>query len=490
MENEFAAMAAIPRNFVDRRGRDAVAVRYPGDVLTAGELEEQSSRRAWAMKDAGIEAGDWVTLALPNGTVFFEFLFALWKIGAVPHIVSSRLPEAELTGLLELAKPRKVVTQLELAASQAERLAMDFGRTHPRTDALPTVDSTPWKAMSSGGSTGRPKIIVQHLPSRGAASLLRLPTEGAILTTGPLYHNMPLNSSIWALSRGLEVVAMARFDALECLRLIDRYRIRWACLVPTMMRRISQLPSDVISRHDLSSIETLCHTAAPISPTLKREWLDWLGPEKVLELYGGTEGVGLTLINGTDWLSHPGSVGRPVRDEIKIVDDNGSPLPPGEVGEIFSRRPDGSGAGFSYIGSPMHIDDEGFISLGDYGSLDREGYLYIADRRTDMIISGGANIFPAEVESALLGHPDIEDAVVIGLPDDDLGERAHAIVKQRAGSQLLTREQLAEFLAARIVRYKIPRSFEWATENLRDDAGKVRRSGLRAQRLQANPGDN
>jgi bile acid-coenzyme A ligase len=184
-------------------------------------------------------------------------------------------------------------------------------------------------------------------------------------------------------------------------------------------------------------------------------------------------------------LRHPGSVGRPVRDEIKIVDDRGITLPPGEIGEIFSRRPDRSGAGFSYIGSPMRIDDEGFISLGDYGSLDGDGYLYIADRRTDMIISGGANIFPAEVENALLGHPDIEDAVVIGLPDDDLGELAHAIVKPRADARPLTREQLADFLASRLVRYKVPRSFEWVTENLRDDAGKVRRSGLRAQRLQA-----
>ena len=247
-------------------------------------------------------------------------------------------------------------------------------------------------------------------------------------------------------------------------------------LVPTMMQRIWRLPQDVRDRYDISSLVAILHLAAPCPAWLKQCWIDWLGPERVWELYAGTEAQGITIIRGVEWLEHVGSVGKPADGTMRILDGDGNDLPPGEVGEIWMKPPEQ--ATYRYIGAEARELD-GWESLGDLGSMDADGYLYIADRRTDLILSGGANVYPAEVEAALDEHPDVRSCAVIGLPDDDLGQRVHAVV-EIAGD--VDDDDLRAHMEARLARYKVPRSFERADGPVRDDAGKVRRSGLASER--------
>jgi bile acid-coenzyme A ligase len=250
--------------------------------------------------------------------------------------------------------------------------------------------------------------------------------------------------------------------------------------VPTMMLRIWRLPEDARTRHDLSSLAAVLHLAAPCPEWLKREWIDWLGPETILELYAGTEAQLATFLDGAEWLAHPGSVGRPLFGELQIRDVDGNVLPPGEVGAVWMRGPEGAPKSYRYVGATARADADGWETLGDVGRLDEDGYLYLADRDTDMILVGGSNVYPAEVEAALSEHPAVADVCVIGLPDDDLGSVPHAIISE---NEAVTDDELRNHLRDRLSPYKIPRTFERVDGPLRDDAGKVRRSALRADRL-------
>ncbi len=480
-------LAEIPRRGAARHGEAAWAIRHGEDIITWGELADRATRRAHALRAAGVMQGDLVTLALPNGSHFYEVMFALWTIGATPHVVSYRLPLAELRAIVAVANPKMVIAADPALREGLAAAPTDFGRDHADTMAIEPVIAPRWKAMSSGGSTGQPKIIVA--PGLNALDPdrkppLRFPAAGPILATGPVYHNMPVTTNIQALFEGHSIVGMSRFDPEEALRLIDRFAIQWTSFVPTMMMRIWRLPDGVRANYDVSSLETVWHWAAPMPPELKQAWIDWLGPEKIWELYGGTEGIVTTILNGVEWLAHRGSVGRPHLDKIRIVDDEGRDLPAGEVGEIFALPAGGRGSTYAYIGAETRSTPDGYETLGDFGWLDEDGFLYIADRRTDMIVSGGANIFPAEVESALMAHSGIEGAVVIGLPDEDFGASVHAIVQPTDGWRgKLDQDMLVTFLRDRLVAYKLPRSFEFVDGQLRDDAGKVRRQQLREQRI-------
>jgi bile acid-coenzyme A ligase len=235
-------------------------------------------------------------------------------------------------------------------------------------------------------------------------------------------------------------------------------------------------------KYDVSSLKTLWHLAAPCPVWLKEAYIEWLGADVIWELYGGTEGQGGTVITGPEWLVHKGSVGKPnATCEIKIVDDQGNTLPPGVVGEVFMRPKAGPGTTYRYIGAEAKSMAGGWESLGDMGSMDADGYLYLSDRQTDMILSGGANIYPAEVEAAIDALPGVRSSAVIGLPHEDLGNYVHAIVDAPGGA--VTKDALLAHLTERLVRYKLPRTVEFVDEPLRDDAGKVRRKALRADRL-------
>ncbi len=443
-------------------------------MVTRAELEALVNRTARALAAKGVGPDDLVTIALPNGVAFVATTIACWKLGAVPQPVSARLPKRELDAIIELAGSRVVV---ETA------LAVDgFAETPLETDTV----SNPYKAMTSGGSTGRPKLILANQPSLidpDAAPLLGMQIDGTHLMPGPLYHNGPFIWTFTVLLAGNHVVLGGKFDAERTLQLIDEYHPDSLYLVPTMMARISKLPQEVRDRYDVSSLRVVWHLAAPCPPWLKEEWIDWLGADVIWELYGGTEAQAATIITGREWLAHRGSVGKVNVNQFKVVRDDGTECEPGEVGEVFMRPSDDENIRtYRYVGAEARRIDGGYESLGDMGSLDADGYLYLSDRQTDMILAGGANIYPAEIEAALDEHPRVRSCAVIGLPDEDLGNTVHAILHTDDGTPIDV-DDLRVHLAERLVRYKIPRTFEFTTEPLRDDAGKSRRSALRAERL-------
>jgi bile acid-coenzyme A ligase len=450
-----------------------LAVTDERESVTRAELESRACRTARALAERGVVAGDMVTIGLPNAVAFVATTIACWKLGAIPQPVSSRLPERELEAIIELAHPRVVLeTPLEI----------DEYDDSPLPDAI----SDPFKAMTSGGSTGRPKLILANQPSTidpDAKPLLNMTLNGTHLMPGPLYHNGPFMWVACALLAGNHVVLGGKFDAERTLQLIDRWRPDSLYVVPTMMARISKLPPEVRDRYDVSSLKTVWHLAAPCPPWLKEEWIEWLGADTIWELYAGTEAQAATIITGTEWLEHRGSVGRVNVNQFRVLRADGTVADSGEVGEIFMRpSADESIRTYRYIGATARRIEGGWESLGDMGAIDADGYLYLSDRQTDMILAGGANVYPAEVEYAIDEHPRVRSSAVIGLPDDDLGNRVHAIVHTDDGTQIDLGEMRAH-LGERLVRYKIPRTFEFTDEPLRDDAGKLRRSALRAERM-------
>lgn len=466
------------------------ALTHDGLTLTHGELDHRADRRARWLADMGVTQGDFVVLSLPNSVEFFETTFALWKLGAVPCPVSPRLPDIELSAIVDLVSPRLVIGPVPSRLPAWPTLAA--GSEPPEKLAsrlLPAAVSPSWKALTSGGSTGRPKIIVTHVDGMAdptvSGYLLQRVGE-TILNPGPLYHNAAFSAVHQCLFAGGHVVNMERFDAETALNLIERHKVGHVVMVPTMMNRIWRLPPQVRRAYDVSSLNVVLHLAAACPIWLKEQWIDWLGPDKIFEVYAGTEGLGATLITGAEWLDHKGSVGRVAPGVgIRILDPDGRDCPVGETGEVHFRSAHDRPAGFHYIGAEAKVRD-GWASLGDLGRLDDDGYLYLSDRRTDLIVSGGVNVYPAEVEAALDRHPDIRSSIVIGLPDEDLGARVHAIIQVAPELRdYLDLPAVATFLGEHLVRYKIPRSVEFVTEDLRDDAGKARRLQLRESRLDA-----
>ena len=483
-------LGAIPSLYADKLGVDKRCLTDADGALSWSELDRRTNQRARALADLGVAKDDFVTLALPNGRSFYETSFALWKLGATPQVVSHKLPQRELDAIVDLAEPKLIVGTDGAMRPNARDRAIDIEPDAYAADPVEIKIAKSWKAMSSGGSTGRPKIIVDHNPSAVdlTENTFDMPNEGCLLNPGPLYHNAPFICAHSGLFRGNHVVDMPRFDAAEALRLIEAHKVEWVMMVPTMMHRIWRLPEAERTTFDLSSLKIVGHVAAPMPVWLKEKWIEWLGPERVWELYGGTEGTGATWISGTEWLDHKGSVGKCVRDSrVRILDEKGRDCAPGEIGEVYLMPAGGPGSSYHYIGAEAKVADDGWETLGDIGWLDEDGYLYLADRRTDMIISGGANIFPAEVESALAEHPGVDTAVAIGLPDDDLGQAVHAIVYPTPDHNGPINEAiLRPFVEERLARYKTPRTYEFVNYSLRDDAGKVRRSMLRQERVDAN----
>jgi bile acid-coenzyme A ligase len=465
------------------------AVIHEGRVTTRRELERRANCLARVYAQHGVAEGDLVAIGFANGVAFLEASLAAWKLGATPQPISSRLPERERSAIIELAAPRLVVGVEGGQAAGARVLPADF-EPGEDVDDSPLPDRTsPWvRAMTSGGSTGRPKVIVDLTPALVDPELAEngMRVEGTTLAPGPFYHAGPFITAFQCLLSGGTAVVMTRFDAEECLALIERHRIDWVLFVPTMMQRIWRLPEEVKARADLSSLSRVMCTGAPSPAWLKRAWIDWLGPEKIWEAYGGTERIAGTIISGDEWLAHPGSVGKPSAErKISVLRPDGSACAPGEIGELYMMPAAGRGTTYRYIGAEAQATSDGWETLGDLGYLDEEGYLYLVDRKTDMIVTGGANVYPAEVEAALDAHPAVRSSAVVGLPDADLGQRIHAIVDAPAG---VTEDELREHLAQHLVRNKLPRSLEFVGEVLRDDAGKVRRSALREARL-ASSGD-
>ena len=449
-----------------RHDPDALALVHGEQRWTWGHLDRRSSAwREWLLGH-GVRPDDLVAFALPNGPEFIALTFGVYRAGATPAPLSPKAPQAERDAILDVMRPAVFVDAGVTLDPSAK----------PQTVASSHVAKS-WKACTSGGSTGRPKVIVDGRAAGfvEGTEFIAIPSAGRAFVPGPLYHNAPFSAAVFALWRGCVVTTMDRFDAETALGLIEHENLEWALMAPTMMHRVLRLPAQTRARFDLASRRTVVHTAAPMARWLKEAWIDWLGPDHIWEVYGATEGLVRCWIGGREWLERPGSVGRPLAGaRLRILGPDGEDLPPLAEGEVFAMPPGGPGSTYRYIGADRRATPDGWESVGDVGHLDADGYLYLADRRADLIISGGVNVWPAEVEAALLRHPSVRSCAVLGLPDDDLGQRIHAIVESDDPS--LNLETLRVALTDRIAKEKHPRSLTVQAGPVRDDAGKVRKT--------------
>ena len=444
-------------------------------TVTYGELDSLSDRMALRLAGRGVESGDRVVAALPKSVAQLALGFAVWKRGATLVPLRHDMPVPERAPLVELARASAVIAESDLAALAAPGDgAVDLDR--PATPASPLL-------VASGGSTGRPKLIRTPLPStitpgqpfNPVGAIIGMRAGQTVFTGSPPYHFMGFGNYLSVLEGGTSVI-LERFDAGLLLGAIERHRVNLLVLVPTMMIRLLRDPT--ITQRDLSSIEAIVHSAAPCPPWVKRAWIDLVGGERVFEIYSSTEQVGFCVVSGTEWLERPGTVGRGVMTEIRVLDADGHDVAAREVGEIHMRLAGLPVPVYEYVGADRGpVTDDGFASVGDLGWLDEDGYLFIADRRTDLIISGGVNIYPAEVEAVLTEHPAVADAAVVGVPDDEWGRRVHALVEVFPGASV-TPEELDAHCRARLSATKVPRSYDLTTDLGRNEAGKLRRSGL------------
>ncbi|GFG53111.1 AMP-dependent synthetase [Mycolicibacterium agri] len=458
---------------------DAPAVTCNGRTLTRREFDASTNRLARVFAERGVGVGDYVTIVLPNSVEWAQAVVAAWKLGATPQPLSARLPDAELEALLNL-HPQALIVGRDDPRGQTPSLPSDFTLDPAVSDApLPEAVSPVWKVMASGGSTGRPKLIEaggdSRFPARAGYPLGAQPGDVNLMSV-PLSHNTGFTTFAIGLVQGHHLVLMPRFEPHDFLSLVTQHRVTFLATVPTIMQRLLPVYRANPDAYDLSSIRRFWHLAAPCPPAIKRAWIDLLGPEVVWELYGGTELQALTFISGEQWLTHPGSVGVVVAGEMKVLDDDGNECPPGVSGEIYMRPSPGSAPTYRYVGSTAKSRD-GWDSLGDLGYFDKDGFLYLNDRRVDMFTVGGRNVYPAEIESALSAHPNVLSCLVVGVPDDDLGQVPYAIVQADG----LDAAAVKDFLAERIAGYKVPRAVEFTDTPLRDDAGKARRSAVREQ---------
>jgi bile acid-coenzyme A ligase len=477
-----------------------LAARYPEDVaivhvrpdgteraVSWSELERRSNQVAWMFQARGAGPGDTVVIALANSAEHSFCTFGAWKLGATVLPMRWDLPPWERGRLLDLAGAKIIVASWE--DEPFGTVSLDDLEASCDLDPAPPPDAVadPARKIATSGSTGRPKLIVTPGPgligkdpmaeATGATGVRERATQ---LVISPLYHTNGF-ACLNGLLGAQKLVVMERFDAQRAVDLIERHRVNTAITVPTMLQRIAEVPG--VTARDFSSVEAILYGGAPLAPWVARRWFELVGPEHFYFSYGGTEGIGLAMARGDEWLTHEGTAGRPVGCELRILGPDRRELPAHEVGDIFLRRLDHATT-FVYVGADMpETTPDGFRSFGDVGWVDEDGYLYIADRRQDMVITGGANVYPAEVELALTEHDRIADVVVIGLPDPDWGQRVHAVVQPVADSEPPTAEELRAFARSRLAAYKVPKSFEIVDSIERSAAGKVNRSALVAERV-------
>ncbi len=493
-------MPGVPVSFgrrladLTRLHPDAIAITLAcqdgtEDRLAWVELDRWVNRLARLMASRGVGPATMVCVGLYNSLEHYAATIAAWRLGACTLPLSPRMPDVEFRGITGLVENRLVIAdRVDADLAKADITALRHGGPWDDAD-LPDITAHPGKAIGSGGSTGRSKIIVEPRPWARVPGEVTLAFVAGLrsgqtqLVAGPLYHNSPFSWSHYGLFEEQHLVVMERFDAALAVDLIERHRCQFMFLAPTMMQRIVRLHD--IEQRDLSSIESVFQTAAPCPVWLKRRWMELTAPEKLVEGFGSSEAAGSCRIRGDEWLAHPGSVGRPQNAELRILDENFGQVPTGEVGEIFFRPDSHPEPTYYYIGSPpARTTPDGFVSVGDMGYVDAEGYLFLSDRRVDLIIRGGANIYPAEVEAALSEYPDIADAVVVGLPHEELGKSVHAIVEPRFGAEI-DEAALRAWMRERLTPYKLPESYEFMSPLPRDPSGKIRRSALARERAEA-----
>jgi long-chain acyl-CoA synthetase len=481
-----------------------------GRAICAGELAASVNRLVHGLRARGLRHGDAVATLQPNGSPVVEVLLAAMQAGWHYVPINSHLTAAEVAYILEDSGAAAFVgheRQADVCAEAAERAELPTGRRLAVGDVPGFED---YAAAVSGqpdhrpddrlagqfmqytsGTTGRPKAVQRTLPPMDpdamvamlAPNLARYDIEPGAdhvhLVTSPMYHMAPLSFAYFSLHFEHMLVLMDPWDAATGLELIGRHRVTTSHVVPTQLHRLLRLPAETRAAADVSSLRHVMHAAAPCPVELKREIMEWWGPV-LYEYYGATEGGG-TMVRPREWLEHPGTVGRPWPGaDVKVLDDDGNDCPPGVVGTVYMKLM----MDFAYKGDPEKTREArkgDYFTVGDVGELDAEGYLFLRDRKIDMIISGGVNVYPAEVEAALLGHPEVGDAAVFGIPHEDWGEEVKAVVEPAdgaaPGADLELR--LIEHCTSALARYKCPRSIDFTDAMPRDPNGKLYKRKLR-----------
>ncbi|MGW5140792.1 acyl-CoA synthetase [Nocardia beijingensis] len=504
-----------PGAHVDRSpDKPAVIVAESGEALTYRELEENSVRLARHLHDAGLRRGDHVALLSGNDPKVYEVYWAALRTGLYITAVNRHLSPSEISYIVDDCGARALIVSAGLAdaaeqivpETPAVEIRLAFGghvpeyKSYEEATAAASPEPLPDQPrgadmLYSSGTTGRPKGIKQPLPDRQVGDapgdtytaifgpLYGFDTETVYLSPAPLYHAAPLRFGGVVHALGGTLVIMEKFDAEQALAAIERYRVTHSQWVPTMFVRMLKLDEAVRARYDVSSLRVAVHAAAPCPVDVKRAMIDWWGPI-LYEYYASTEANGATFIDSEQWLRKPGSVGTSGLGTIRVCGDDGAELPTGEIGTIYFER---EAAPFAYHNDPaktadaVHPDHPSWTTTGDIGYVDEDGYLFLTDRKAFMIISGGVNIYPQEVEDALALHPKVFDVAVIGVPDEEMGESVKAVVQPAPGAEPGPElaAELRDYLRDRIAHYKVPRSFDFADDLPRTPTGKLVKGKLR-----------
>jgi long-chain acyl-CoA synthetase len=484
-----------------------------GTVVTYAELDDRSNRLAQLFFDAGLRFGDHIAVLMENRVEYFEPCWAAQRSGLFFTCINSHFNADEVAYILDDCDAQALVVSDTLADVAAElvdkmpqvriRLMVGDNVVHGYEPYAPARDRYPAVALDeelegtrmlySSGTTGRPKGVKYKITRQRVGeqpvemgmmtAVWGMDGNAVYLSPAPLYHSAPLFYSMSTMRLGGTVITMEHFDPEETLALIEKYRVTHAQFVPTMFVRMLKLPDAVRNKYDLSSLKVVLHAAAPCSVETKRKMIDWWGPI-IDEYYAATEGTGATYINSPDWLAHPGSVGRSMLGPIHILDEAGAEQPPGEVGTVWFEPPPNR-PGFEYHKDEAKtrdsFNDQGWSTVGDMGYLDADGYLFLTDRRTFMIVSGGVNIYPQEAENLLIDHPKVYDVAVFGIPDPEMGERVHAVVQPTVWDDAgpdLERELLA-YCREHLSHYKCPQAVDFDPELPREQTGKLYKRLLR-----------
>ncbi|HEX2463250.1 MAG TPA: AMP-binding protein [Thermoanaerobaculia bacterium] len=481
---------------------DAVGLVDDARSWTCRELDHLTARFANGIGTLGMRVGDRIAILARNSAEWLVVYFGSMRAGAVFVPLNHHLQHDELVYILRDSATRLLCCDAEnevraqTAASEAgvERvLAIDDmfdGWLDRQLDVWPAGHLGGVPMAYTSGTTGRPKGLEPAPQTRTAeqvvedmerlAILYGYRRGGAHLVASTMDHGAPALHALMAATMGQTLVIQRRFDAAEALGLIERHRVTTTHMVPTQIIRLVRLPQDARDRADLSSLEAVFHGAAPCPPWAKTAAIEWLGPI-LIEYFGAKEGCGPFLCTSSEWLARPGTVGRAgPHIAVTVVGDDGRDLPAGEIGTLYFRRADGRAP--TYRGDPVKTAasrlPDGRFTVGDVGWLDDDGYLHLADRRADLILTGGVNVYPAEVEAALGQHPAVEDCAVYGVPDEEWGEAVKAAVVPRAGADIAEADLIA-WLRERLAHFKCPRSIELVAELPREEIGKLKRRVLR-----------
>ncbi len=505
----------FPDTYADQDPDRPAYIMASGETVSYGEMVTASRAISGLLHERGLRHGDTVAILMSNEAAYLKVAWGLQRAGLRFVAIATRLGGSDVAYILGNCQAKALIVSPGLLDTARAALDLTGGvgqryTTRPAVDGFESLidaaaDAPPnpderegVDLLYSSGTTGRPKGIVATLPlaplgnAPGFTTLFHerwgLDHDSVYLSPAPLYHAAPLRVCMTVHRYGGTVIVMDRFDAQAALDLIATHRVTETQMVPTMLIRMLKLPQDVRDSYDVSSLRCVIHAAAPMPADAKRKVIDWFGPI-VREFYSATENYLFTELGTQEWLAHPGSVGRPLSGIPHILTDDGKELPVGEVGTIWSE----GGMWFEYLNDPEKTAEarnaQGWTSVGDLGYLDADGYLYLSDRRSDLILCGGANVYPQEAESQLLGHPDVADAAVYGIPHDELGQVVHGAVQLRAGVEPgpETEARLLTYLTDRISSFKCPRRLDFLDELPRLPTGKVLKRVLQQRYTQDHP---